>query len=63
MKAILHDLNAPGAQVFDTLQAALTKASQDRATGYVITPTHDVIDLKNGKRKSADGKRFVNRVH
>lgn len=57
--AVLHDLNSPGAQRFTTLSAALKAAHATNASGYIVDPANCVIELRKGKRRSADGKTWV----
>ena len=54
-KTIVHEVGEKPKQ-FDTLSAALGYCSDRRFTGYIVDPDHNIIDIKKGKRKGADGK-------
>lgn len=56
---ILHDLDNPGAKYFATLAEALKSAGEGLITGYIVAPDGSVINLRKGKRRSADGKKWI----
>lgn len=57
--AWLHDLNNVTREEFKFLTYALNKAWEKKVTGYIVTPFDEVINLKKGRRKSVDGKKWI----
>lgn len=47
---ILHNIKNTSKHEYDSLTLALQAAWEQRATGYVVDPGGEVINLKNGKR-------------
>ena len=58
MDAILHIVGEKP-QRFQFLAQALKAADEQKATGYIVTPSNEVIHIRKGKRPSVDGKRWV----
>lgn len=59
MDAVVHDLNRVKITRYPKLAAALRHVEEHKVTGYVVTPDSEVINVRKGKRKSADGKKWV----
>lgn len=55
----LHNLGLATKEEFRFLSYALRKAAETKATGYIVTPTDDVINVRKGKRLGVDGKKWV----
>lgn len=56
--SVVHEVGVAPKR-FETLATALGYVSDRKFNGYVVAPDHTVIVIKNGKRRSADGKRWV----
>jgi hypothetical protein len=54
-KTMVHEIGTQP-KPFDTLHAALGYCSDRHFTGYLVTPTNDIINIRKGKRKDVNGK-------
>lgn len=57
--AWLHNLDTASKREFRFLAYALREAWEQKATGYIVTPSGEVINIRKGKRLSVDGKKWI----
>ena len=57
-KPVVHEVGEKP-KYFDSLHGALGYVSDKTFTGYIVDPDGGVINIRKGKRRSADGKKWV----
>ncbi len=54
--SIVHNLDLATKAEFSRLALALRWVAEEKVTGYIVTPTREVIEVRKGKRKGMSGR-------